>query len=111
MRPAYGGAEETIGRALGGRPHDVVLATAKRYDPGKFRSGEPGDHGLSRHQIVAAIDGSPRRLQADYVDGYYAHQPDFQSLRSTRRFVRSTIWCEPAVVDRAGAWCYACPDK
>jgi len=76
MRPAYGAAEEVVGRALTGRRSEVILATKKRYDPRQFRTGGPGDHGLSRHQIVRAIDESLRRLRTDYIDLYYAHQPD-----------------------------------
>lgn len=98
MRPAYGAAEEVVGRALRGRRHDVVLATKKRYDPRQFRTGGPGDHGLSRHQIVAAIDGSLRRLRTDYVDLYYAHQPDSsvpldETLRAFDDLVRSGKVC------------------
>jgi aryl-alcohol dehydrogenase-like predicted oxidoreductase len=76
MRPQYGVSEEIVGRALVGRRHEVVLATKKRYDPGVFRTGTPSDHGLARPQIIAAIEGSLRRLQTDYLDLYYPHQPD-----------------------------------
>jgi aryl-alcohol dehydrogenase-like predicted oxidoreductase len=75
-RPHYGVAESVVGRALRGRRHEVVLATKKRYDPSGFRSGTPADRGLSRHQIVDAVEGSLRRLQTDYVDLYYPHQVD-----------------------------------
>ncbi len=75
-RPHYGVAESVVGRALRGRRHEVVLATKKRYDPGSFRSGTPADRGLSRHQIVDAVEASLRRLQTDYVDLYYPHQVD-----------------------------------
>ncbi|HZQ98085.1 MAG TPA: aldo/keto reductase [Chloroflexota bacterium] len=76
MRPGYGAAEEVLGRALAGRRHEVVLATKKRRDPDQFRSGTPRDHGLSRHQIVEAVEGSLRRLRTDYVDVYYPHSVD-----------------------------------
>ncbi len=76
MRPLYGVAEETVGRALQGRRHGVVLATKKRYDPAQFRTGGPGDHGLSRHQIVTAVEQSLRRLGTDYIDLYYPHHVD-----------------------------------
>lgn len=76
MRPAYGAAEEVVGRALEGRRHDVVLATKKRYDPRPFRTGGPSDHGSSYVQIIRAVEGSLRRLRTDYIDLYYAHQPD-----------------------------------
>jgi aryl-alcohol dehydrogenase-like predicted oxidoreductase len=75
-RPHYGVAESVVGRALRGRRHEVVLATKKRYDPASFRSGTPADRGLSRHQIVDAVEASLRRLQTDYLDLYYPHQVD-----------------------------------
>jgi 1-deoxyxylulose-5-phosphate synthase len=76
MRPQYGASEEAVGRALEGQRDDVILATKKRYDPGVFRTGGPGDHGLSRRQIVAAVEHSLRRLRTDYLDLYYPHHPD-----------------------------------
>ena len=75
-RPHYGVAETVVGDALRGRRQEVVLATKKRYDPAAFRSGTPADRGLSRHQIVAALEDSLRRLRTDYVDLYYPHQVD-----------------------------------
>ncbi|MBI2940419.1 MAG: aldo/keto reductase [Chloroflexi bacterium] len=76
MRPSYGAAEEVVGRALEGRRHEVVLATKKRYDPRPHRTGGLGDHGLSRRQIITAVEGSLRRLRTDYIDVYYPHHPD-----------------------------------
>jgi aryl-alcohol dehydrogenase-like predicted oxidoreductase len=76
MRPHYGAAEETLGEALLGRRHEVVLATKKRYDPAAFRTGGPGDHGLTRYQIVTGVEGSLRRLRTDYIDLYYPHHVD-----------------------------------
>ena len=75
-RPHYGVSESVVGRALRGRRQEVVLATKKRYDPASFRSGTPADRGLSRHQIVEAVEASLRRLQTDYLDLYYPHQVD-----------------------------------
>lgn len=76
MRPRYGAAEVVVGRAIEGRRHEVILATKKRYDPPQFRTGGPSDHGLSYGQIIRAVEGSLRRLGTDYLDLYYAHQPD-----------------------------------
>ena len=76
MRPRYGISEDIVGRALAGRRHDVVLATKKRYDPAAYRTGTSSDHGLSRQQIITAIEGSLRRLRTDYVDLYYPHHVD-----------------------------------
>jgi len=87
-RPEYGAAEKVLGQALGSRRHDVVLATKKRYDPAQFRTGTPADHGLSRRHIVAAIEGSLRRLRSDYVDLYYPHHvdPDVDLEETLRAF-------------------------
>jgi 1-deoxyxylulose-5-phosphate synthase len=76
MRPRHGAAEEVVGEALQGRRHAVVLATKKRLDPVAYRTGGPGDHGMSRHQIIRGIEGSLRRLRTDYIDLYYPHQVD-----------------------------------
>jgi aryl-alcohol dehydrogenase-like predicted oxidoreductase len=76
MRPNYGAAEATLGRALQGRRHRVVVATKKRYDPAPLRTGGPDDHGLARHHIIAGVEGSLRRLGTDYIDLYYPHHVD-----------------------------------
>jgi aryl-alcohol dehydrogenase-like predicted oxidoreductase len=88
QRPLYGAAEESLGQALKGRRHQAVLATKKRYDPGRFRSGTPADHSLSRHHIITGVEGSLRRLQTDYLDLYYPHHvdPDTAFEESLRAF-------------------------
>ncbi len=65
-------AETIVGKLLKGRRDKVVLATKVR---GKMGDG-PEESGLSRAAILKAIDGSLERLQTDYVDLYYLHQPD-----------------------------------
>jgi aryl-alcohol dehydrogenase-like predicted oxidoreductase len=69
-----GKSEEVLGRALGARRKDVVLATKV------FARWEPGPHkaGLSRKHIVEGCEGSLRRLGTDYIDLYQAH--NFDSL-------------------------------
>jgi 1-deoxyxylulose-5-phosphate synthase len=67
-----GRTEEIIGRWLGRRRHDVVLATKCFGATGP----RPWDRGLSRKHILEAIDASLRRLRTDYVDLYQAHHPD-----------------------------------
>lgn len=88
QRPAYGAAEESVGIALEGQRHRVVLATKKRYDPRQFRTGGPSDHSLSRHHIVTAVEASLRRLRTDYLDLYYPHHvdPDTSFEESLRAF-------------------------
>jgi aryl-alcohol dehydrogenase-like predicted oxidoreductase len=68
-----GRAEELLGRALGARRKDVVLASKVRG-----RMGEaPDESGLSRAAIRRAVEDSLRRLGTDYLDLYYLHQPDY----------------------------------
>ena len=76
QRPAFGAAEEALGRALRGRRHEVVLATKVRYDPGAFRAGTPADRSLTRRDIMRGIEISLRRLQTEHVDLYYPHHVD-----------------------------------
>lgn len=67
-----GQSEEFLGKALGNRRKDVVISTKVA-----FRGGEALlHHGLSRHHILAAAEGSLRRLGTDYIDVYLAHKLD-----------------------------------
>jgi 1-deoxyxylulose-5-phosphate synthase len=65
-------AEQILGRALAGRRDEVVIATKSREVVG------PGvnDRGLSRRHITQQVENSLRRLGTDYIDLYYAHNPD-----------------------------------
>ncbi len=67
-----GAAEEMLGRALGRRRSRAVVATKVRNTVHGGRDGS----GLGRAAIRAALEGSLRRLQTDYVDLYYLHAPD-----------------------------------
>lgn len=67
-----GGAEDFLGRILGDRRKDIVLAT-------KF--GRPMDasgkrEGASRRYIVEACEASLGRLKTDYIDLYWQHIED-----------------------------------
>jgi aryl-alcohol dehydrogenase-like predicted oxidoreductase len=70
-RSPIGGSEEFLGRALGPRRKDVVLAT---------KVGMPVDangmRGASRRTIIAGVEASLRRLNTDWIDLYQQHQPD-----------------------------------
>ena len=65
-------AEQILGRALAGRRDDVVIASKSCEAVG------PGvnDRGLSRRHILRQVESSLRRLGTDYIDLYYAHNPD-----------------------------------
>jgi aryl-alcohol dehydrogenase-like predicted oxidoreductase len=67
-----GRTEEILGRWLGGRRHEFIVAT-KCFGA---MSARPWDRGLSRKHILDAIEGSLRRLRTDYVDLYQCHAPD-----------------------------------
>ncbi len=78
-----GASEEMLGRILGTRRRDFVLATkvCNKMGPG------PDMAGLSRPAILRGIDDSLRRLRTDYLDLYYFHCPTTlcrSSSRSTR---------------------------
>jgi aryl-alcohol dehydrogenase-like predicted oxidoreductase len=70
----YGGtkSEEFLGKALGKRRHEVVVATKFGMPVG----GDPKKRGGSRKWIMQAVEDSLRRLGTDYIDLYQHHQPD-----------------------------------
>ncbi len=70
-----GVSEEIVGKALGGRRDDVLLATKVRMPMGEG----PNDAGLSRHHVIRACEASLRRLGTDYVDLYQVHEWDGQT--------------------------------
>lgn len=65
-------SEEILGKALGSRRKDVILATKVR---GRTGPG-PNDVGLSRKHIIDSCNGSLRRLGTDYIDLYQVHSFD-----------------------------------
>jgi aryl-alcohol dehydrogenase-like predicted oxidoreductase len=69
-----GVSEEVTGRALKelARRDEVVIATKVNYPTGTT----PNERGLSRKHILAAIDGSLKRLGVDCVDLYQIHRWD-----------------------------------
>lgn len=67
-----GESERILGKALGTRRHDVVLATKVRARTGPG----PNDVGLSRAHILASVDRSLRRLGTDWIDLYQIHGYD-----------------------------------
>ena len=58
-----------MGRALGSRRRDVIIATKVFNAMG---SG-PNDSGMSRVHIMNAVEDSLRRLGTDYIDLYFIH--------------------------------------
>ncbi len=67
-----GGSEELLGKSLGPRRKDIVLASKF----GMRMADGPYGIGASRHYIMAAVEASLRRLGTDWIDLYQIHQPD-----------------------------------
>lgn len=80
---SLGKSEEVLGKALGGRRKDVLVATKV------FNRLEPGHHkaGLSRKHIIQACEDSLRRLGTDYIDLYQSHS--FDSLTPLEETMRA----------------------
>ena len=74
--PAYGTAEETLGRVLDDdlRPYrdELFISTKAGYDmwPGPY-----GNWG-SRKYLMASLDQSLKRMRLEYVDLFYSHRYD-----------------------------------
>jgi len=86
---SLGWAEEILGKALGNRRKDVILATKVR---GRMGPG-PNEVGLSRHHILEGCNASLKRLGTDYIDLYQVHSFDFttpleETLRALDDLVR-----------------------
>lgn len=67
-----GGSEELLGKALGARRKDIVLATKFALpmdDTETLRGG-------SRRYIMHAVEASLRRLGTEWIDLYQLHRPD-----------------------------------
>jgi aryl-alcohol dehydrogenase-like predicted oxidoreductase len=83
-------SEELLGRALGARRRQVVVAT-------KF--GLPMDssgrrQGAKRDYILRAVEGSLKRLGTDWIDLYQLHAPDHttpieETLRALDELIKS----------------------
>ncbi|MGO9604765.1 MAG: aldo/keto reductase [Candidatus Binataceae bacterium] len=67
-----GGSEEMLGKALGSRRRDIIVASKFGMAMGEG----PYLHGASRRYVVAAAEASLRRLGTDYIDVYQLHAPD-----------------------------------
>lgn len=73
-----GQGEELLGKALGSRRDDVVVATKFGMDTGGLNGPDWGVRG-SRRYIRKAVEGSLRRLGTDYIDLYQMHAPDLRT--------------------------------
>src|SRR5579872_2224320 len=83
-----GVSEEYLGKALGARRREVIIAT-------KFGGAMADDvlsQGASRRYIMSAIDASLKRLGTDYIDLYQLHFPDSKTpLEETMRALDDVV--------------------
>lgn len=82
-------SESMLGEAMRGRRDKLIVATKVRGKMGD----RPDQSGLSKRAIVCAVEDSLQRLQTDYVDLYYLHQPDYgvpidETLRAMEDLVK-----------------------
>ncbi len=85
---AGGQSEQMLGRALGSRRAEAIIATkvANRMGPALI------DQGLSRRQILACADASLRRLATDWIDVYLVHRLDpYTPLEETLQALQSLV--------------------
>ena len=69
---SMGVSETYVGKAIKGRRDKFFVASKV----GMSTADEPNCDGLSRGHIMAGVEDTLRRLNTDYIDLYYAHQPD-----------------------------------
>ena len=84
-----GQSEEMLGKALGKRRREALIATKVFCRMGQG----PNQDGLSRQHILDACDASLKRLGADHIDLYQPHEFDArtpleESLRAFEDLVR-----------------------
>jgi len=85
-----GESEKMLGKALGDRRQDVVVATKVR---GRMGPGA-NDIGLSRGHIMQSMEDSLKRLDTDYIDLYQIHgfdplTPFEETMRALDDLVKS----------------------
>jgi aryl-alcohol dehydrogenase-like predicted oxidoreductase len=78
---AAGASEEILGRILGDRRKDLIVATKVRFNANIFmgKTVAPNQIGLSRGHIMSEVEASLRRLKMDYIDLYQVHSWDFET--------------------------------
>lgn len=72
MYGGRGGSETQLGKILGHRRKDIVLASKF----GMAMSDDGTKIGASRRYIISAVEDSLKRLKTDWIDLYQLHQPD-----------------------------------
>ncbi|MEU7278990.1 aldo/keto reductase [Streptomyces sp. NPDC045431] len=64
-----GMGEEFFGKTLKKVRDRVIIGTKGRWRI----TDDPNDIGATRHHLIAAVEGSLRRLETDYIDVYHLH--------------------------------------
>ena len=73
----YGATETIVGNWLRNKPRDRVVLATKVAGPARSLEWiRNGPRTLDRANIRAAIEGSLKRLQTDYIDLYQLHWPE-----------------------------------
>ena len=72
----HGRGEALLGKALGSRRKEIILATKFGGMQGR-EAGPPGR--ASRNAIITAVEESLKLLDTDYIDLYQIHRPDTQT--------------------------------
>jgi len=85
-----GVSESVLGKALGNRRKDAIVATKVRF----AMSNKPNETGLSRFHIIKSCEDSLRRLGTDFIDLYQIHSyepgtPLEETLRVLDHLVQS----------------------
>ena len=78
---AAGASEEILGRIVGARRKELIVATKVRFNANIFlgKTVKPNQIGLSRGHIMSEVEASLQRLKTDYIDLYQVHSWDFET--------------------------------
>jgi aryl-alcohol dehydrogenase-like predicted oxidoreductase len=69
-----GKSEEVVGRLIKPKRDQWILST-KFVNPNPGPKG-PNDQGASRHNVIASVNASLKRLDTEYIDLIYLHRED-----------------------------------
>ena len=84
---ANGEGERIIGKGLKGRREKIILAT-KIFN----KSGDDqNDYGLNRRHLIKCTDACLKRLNTDYIDLMYIHNPDYETKTEETLETMSTL--------------------
>jgi aryl-alcohol dehydrogenase-like predicted oxidoreductase len=71
---SHGKSEQLVGKALGNRRKDIILAT--KFGAKRGGGGGAAEGGGSSNYIMTAVESSLNLLGTDYIDLYQHHFPD-----------------------------------